>query len=149
LRRAVETFNPHKHVGECGGESLDADSGTGQTSLTLDAPLFGVSIVGKKAVRLFEIGAGLGELDVEAQPHGIAHCRHFPEYVVAVWACLMELEVGGAYFVGRHGSWPHSYEDKKKQSEPVSHHRSCPNFFSSFFSSDGSILTLYRRKRAL
>src|ERR1700751_4533684 len=98
LRRAVETFNPHKHVGECGSESLDADSGTGQTSLTPNAPLFGVSIVGKKAVRLFEIGAGLGELDVEAQPHGIAHCRHFPEYVVAVWACLMELEVAGAYF---------------------------------------------------
>ena len=62
LRRAVETFNPHKHVSERGGESLNADSGTGETSLTLDAPLFGVSIVGKKSVRLFEIGAGLREL---------------------------------------------------------------------------------------
>ena len=86
-----------------------------------------------------------GSCDIEAQAHGVAHCRHFPEHVVGVCACLMELQVGGAHFMGRRGSWPHGDEDKKKQSEPeVASLQLSPISFSflSSFSVGGSILTL-------
>jgi hypothetical protein len=101
VRRTVEPLHTHEHIGQRGGQAVDANCAAGQATGVLHTPTLDVGPSGKGATVGGWLGV-IGKTHIESQPQVVAARRDFPQHLIGIEASLAQLEIGWAELVRQH-----------------------------------------------